>query len=79
MDWIRTHVFSVQGTYYIWNGFIRTLSWLTIYLGWRVGNGKAIRIGIDPIAGLNSDFVLPMDLKSYLEEFGISSLADAHY
>ena len=43
-----------------------------------MGNGKDIKIGVDPIAGLNSDFVLPRDLRAYLEDFGISSLADAH-
>ena len=44
-----------------------------------MGNGKSISIGVDPIAGLNSVFVLPEYLRAYLEDYGISSLAYAHY
>ena len=44
-----------------------------------MGNGKNIKIGVDPIAVLDSDFTLLEDLRVYLEDYGISSLADAHY
>ena len=78
-EWLRIQVFNIQGTSYIWNGFIRALSWITRCLGWKVGNGQSIRIGIDPIASLNLDFVLPEDLGIYLEYYGATTLADAHY
>ena len=61
----------------MWNEFIRSLTWITKYLGWKVGNGKRIKIGVDPVAGLNSPFVLPEDLRSYLEDYGITSLYHA--
>ena len=48
-------------------------------MGWKVGNGQSIRIGIDPIATLNLDFVLPEDLRIYLEDYGITTLSDAHF
>ena len=51
-DWLRLHNFTVQGYSYIWNGFIRSLTWITKYLGWKVGYGKRIRIGVDPMTGL---------------------------
>ena len=60
----------------MWNGFIRAISWITRCLGWKTGNGKNIKVGIDPIAGLTSDFILPEDLGLYLEDYGILSLSD---
>ena len=61
----------------MWNGFIRAMSWITRYLGWKIGNGKNIKVGIDPIAGVSSDFTLPEYLKSYLEDYGILTLSYA--
>ena len=62
----------------MWNGFIIAISWITICLGWKTGNDKSIKIGIDPIAGLTSDYILPEDLRLYLEDYGISYLSNAH-
>ena len=53
-DWIRGQSFSIVGTSYFWNGFIRIIGWITCQLGWKVGNGLKIRVGIDPIAGQSS-------------------------
>ena len=36
-----------------------------------------IHLGVDPIAGLDSSYLLPVDLRDYLSDFGISSLAQA--
>ena len=47
-------------------------------MGWRVGDGKKIRLGVDPVASLNMSFVLPEDLRMYLKEFGIMMLNHAH-
>ena len=62
---------------YIWNGFIRSLSWITIQIGWRVGDGKKLRLGVDHVAGLNTSFVLSEDLRMYLTDFGIIMLNHA--
>ena len=61
----------------MWNGFIWALSWITRCLGWKIGNGKHIKIGLDPIAGVTSDYTLPEGLRLYLEDYGIVSLSDA--
>ena len=74
-DWIRSRKFIVNGTSCLWNGFIRILSWITCQLGWKVGNGLKIRLGVDPIAGLDSSYLLPANLRDYLTDFGISNLA----
>ena len=61
-DWPRKKHFTVKGTSIFWNGFIITLSWLNIKLGWKVGNCMSIKIGIDPISGQNSSPHLSMEL-----------------
>ena len=43
-----------------------------------MGNGLKIRVGIDPIAGLNSQYILFEELREYLTDLGISHLAHAH-
>ena len=43
-------------------------------LGWKVGDGKRIRLGVDPIAGLNSSFMLSEGLRDYLCDYDISTL-----
>ena len=75
--WLRQKTFKVQGTSHMWNGFIHAMSWITRYLGWKIGNGKNIKVGIDPIAGVSSEYTLPEDLRSYLEDYGILTLSDA--
>ena len=74
-DWIRSWKFTVNGTSYFWNGFIRILSWITCKLDWKVGNGLIIRLGVDPIAGLDASYILPEELRDYLVDYGISYLA----
>ena len=61
----------------IWKGFLHTLPWLGGGLIWKVGNGRAIRLGLDPIVGQGSSFLLPLDLHEYLEDYGISTLDQA--
>ena len=75
VEWIRARKFNVSGTSYFWNGFIRIMSWITGQLGWKVGNGSNIRVGVDPIAGLNTQYLLSEDLREYVTNLGITNLA----
>ena len=43
-----------------------------------MGNGLKIRVGIDPIAGHNSQYILSEELREYLTDLGITYLAQAH-
>ena len=43
-----------------------------------MGNGLKIRLEVDPIAVLDSSFYLPEDLKEYMSDYGITSLAETH-
>ena len=76
--WLRSQHFHVVGTSYFWNGFIGSLSWITCQLGWWVVNNLSIKFGSDPIVGLCAPYILPNDLREYLEDLGISPLAQAH-
>ena len=80
LTWIRNKLFSVNGASIIWNGFINIITWIGRGLIWMVGDGKNTKIGLDPIVGMDSSFLLPKDLRDYLEDYGITSLIHArHY
>ena len=76
-DWIRARNFNITGTSYFWNGFIRIIEWITSQLGWKVGNGLKIRLGVESIAGHNLQYLLSEELRGYLYDLGISNLAQA--
>ena len=42
-----------------------------------MGNGLKIRLGVDPLAGHNSMYLLSAELRDYLHDLGISTLAQA--
>ena len=42
-----------------------------------MGDGLKIRLGVDPIAGLETSYILPVDLREYLADYGISCLTQA--
>ena len=74
-DWIKSQNFFVSRTLYFWNAFIKILSWITCKLGWKVGNGLKIHLGVDPIIGLDASYIPSVDLWDYLADYGISCLA----
>ena len=49
----------------------------TCQLGWKVGNDLKIRLGVDPIVGHNSLNLLSTELRDYLHDLRISTLAQA--
>ena len=50
------------------------MPWIGKGILWKVGNGSDIRLGVDPVVGLGNSFILPHDLRLYLEYYGISTL-----
>ena len=46
-------------------------------MAWHVGNGQNILVGIDPIIGTHSLSELPLGLREYLEDLGITALIHA--
>ena len=77
VSWIRQKYFSANGVSMIWNGFLFFLTWAGRCLSWQVGNGADTLISSDPIVGTDALTVFPSDLREYLEDYGITSLAHA--
>ena len=42
-----------------------------------MGDGLKIRLGVDLITGMETSYILPVDLREYLANYGISCLAQA--
>ena len=43
-----------------------------------MGNGNDIILGIDPIVGSQAPYILPLELREYLEDMDIVTLAQAN-
>ena len=43
--WLRNKKFGLRGSSIIWNGFLKTITWLGRCLSWKVGDGRDILIG----------------------------------
>ena len=43
-------------------------------LSWKVGDGLSIKLGIEPIIGMDSPFTLSDDLREYLSDYGLLTL-----
>ena len=76
-SWFREKSFKIRNASIVWRGFLLTLPWIGKGLLWQVGNGSTVRLGADPVVGMGTSFILPRDLRDYLEDYGICSLAQA--
>ena len=71
IEWLRNKHYNTRCASIFWRGFVQILPWMGSYLAWKVGDGKNILLGIDPIVGIQSSFSLPEDLRTYLEDLDI--------
>ena len=53
--WLRNKKFGLRGSSIIWNGFIKTITWLGKCLSWKVGDGQDVLIGTDTIVGISEN------------------------
>jgi hypothetical protein len=60
----------------IWRALISSLLILTEWLVWKPGNGRDIRIGVDPMVGSQHYYKLSGNLITTLKQKGIISLAN---
>ena len=51
LSWLNIDVNIVRSFYNMWNGFIRSFSWISKYLAWRDANGNKVCVGVDPFLG----------------------------
>ena len=75
--WLREKRFVVKNASILWRGFVETLPWIGKGLIWNVGNGTSIRVGVDPMIGFGTNYILPIGLREYLEDYGIVTLNQA--
>ena len=75
--WLREKCFRFRNVSVIWKGFLLTLPWLGKGVLWQVGNASNIHLGVDPVVGMGSSYFLSEDLRAYLEDYGIQTLAQA--
>ena len=73
----QREIFFTHNASIIWKGFLKNLHWIGKGILWQVGNGSDIRLGVDPVIGMSNSFLLPDDLRAYLEDYGINTLAQA--
>ena len=78
-DMLHQHSYCVRCTSYFWDGFVCSLTWNDRKLGWKVGNGRKIILGVDPVACQNSSFLLSGDLRDYLEDYNLLTLIDVSF
>ena len=76
-DWLRKKCFSIHNASIIWNGFLSTIHWIGYGLSWQVGNGRQIKVGADPMVGMDCSYILSDELRHYLLDYGISTLDQA--
>ena len=70
IDWIRNPKNISRNSTPICRGFMKIYLWIGKDLTWKVGNGKDVMVGIDPILGLGENFQLSPFILSYLGEIG---------
>ena len=66
VKWIRKEEHLLQNTSNIWNGFMRVLGWICKSMCWKARNGEDVKIGINPIIGMEETLMLYGSLISYL-------------
>ena len=65
-NWVRNSELHNIGTSLIWNSFIKVYHWISRSLSWKVGCGEEIRLGIDPVLGLEVQFLSSPSLIAFL-------------
>ena len=61
-NWFRLEFIENNSFSIIWNSFIKNINWVKKWLSWDIGNGKHVRVGIDPLVGLNENYKLPEEI-----------------
>lgn len=62
----------------IWNGFLHVIGWICKALCWKVGSGRRVLIGIDPVAGMEDNSALSRPLIRHLNDIDIVTLDHIH-
>ena len=66
MDWLKSQETDNSDSSIISRSFIKTFHWIIKWAPWDIGNGKSMRIGVDPYVGDKGNFIFPMEIIEYL-------------
>lgn len=78
-SWMRNPILKSWNFSPIWRGFMKVFHWIKCDLAWHVGCGSQIKVGVDPIIGLEHDYLLPTIIPQYLDIIGLSTLDKIHH
>jgi len=79
IDWVRQVDKTKPGCSVIWKALVLSFGLIGSGLVWRVGDGRKLRVGLDPWVGSGRDHILPLAIRTILEDQGfffLSSIAD---
>lgn len=76
-NWFRKGLPSTAGVSNIWNGLLISFNTIARWISWFPGNGRAIRLGLDPLVGGSPSFKFSLELKFHLNANGYFTLAHA--
>jgi hypothetical protein len=76
-EWFRLEKISSTGSSNFWRALTLSLPVISDWLAWKIGNGKTVRLGVDPIVGCHNFYKLSTNLTLALKEQGITYLAQA--
>lgn len=75
--WIRYRTALNHGGSIFWRSVRKNLHWILNGLSWHIGNGRQVRIGLDPFAGITDEsYRLPEQLVIKLQSRGYGRLAN---
>jgi hypothetical protein len=56
IGWIRNDKYKNSHGYAIWNKFTKYFEWIGQYLAWYIGDGRQVRVGVDPFVDGDDKF-----------------------
>jgi hypothetical protein len=71
IDWIRDPRKTVSNSSIVWKALDNAFPIIDSWIAWKIGNGKNIRVGLDPWVGSSENYRLPEATLASLHEAGV--------
>jgi hypothetical protein len=76
-EWFRLEKIYSTGSSNFWRALTLSLPVISDWLSWKIGNGKTVHLGVDPIVVCHNFYKLSTNLTVALKEQGVTYLAQA--